>query len=143
MSAFILRRDLEGARREIESCKGTPDALWLFSLAFIPAYEGNLDDAYRSYQKAFARPLSDQSAVGQVEEFIQRVIDEEPDRPWLYFCLGLINHKAKFDLASAETDFQKFLSGVDHTRFPRQVEAAKKWLSEITGLTTTREPRNS
>jgi hypothetical protein len=67
----------------------------------------------------------------QCEEFIQIVIDEEPDRGWLYYCLGLINHRAKGDLKAARDDFARFVDGVDKVRFGRHVAIAAEWVREI------------
>ena len=75
--------------------------------------------------------MSEASALVQCEEFIQIVIDEEPARPWLYYCLGLINRRGKGDLASARRDFETFIRMADENEFPRQFEVARKWIREI------------
>ncbi len=48
LAAFVLRRDLVAARREIAACNGSMDAAWRYSEAFLYAYEGDLQNAYRS-----------------------------------------------------------------------------------------------
>jgi hypothetical protein len=103
----------------------------MYSDAFLHAYDGDLQAAYRIYKKAFDFPSNDQTLLVQVEEFIQIVIDEEPERIDLYFCLGLLNYRGKFDLGAAQTDFRRFLNGTRREQFPRQHEAVDKWLKDI------------
>jgi len=67
-------------------------------------------------------------------------IEQEPDKCWLYFCLGMIDHRYKGDLLSARRDFQKFLDRADLARFPRQVAATKRWIQEIDNTLSGAEP---
>lgn len=129
--AFVLRRDIAGARREIEACRGNADATWRYSEAFLNAYEGDLDGAYRTYQRAIVAATNDASTLNQVEEFIQRVIDEESDRGYLYYCLGYLNYRAKGDLEAAEADLTRFVEQADATRFAKHIGIARRWLEEI------------
>jgi hypothetical protein len=129
--AFVLRRDCVKAREEIAACRQMGDAIWMYSAAFLDAYDGNLQAAYRTYQLAFTSSLADHTVPTQCEEFIQIVLDAEPSRYWLYFCLGLINQRAKGDLAAAKSDFERFLSQAEVPRFQPQVEASRKWIREI------------
>lgn len=131
LCAFVLRRDIAKARREIEACRKIDDAAWSYSEAFLNAYEGDLEAAYRSYRKAFQSPLENVTTPIQCEEFIQMVLDQEPDRPWLYYCLGLINQRAKGDLQAARADFTNFIERSDPTRFKTAIGIARKWIDEI------------
>ncbi|MCW5969632.1 MAG: hypothetical protein KIT57_14075 [Blastocatellales bacterium] len=131
-AAFVLRRDKQTAMKEIRACKSINDAGWQYSEAFLHAYDGDLDSAYRSYRNAFDAPMEDPTFATQCEEFIQMILDEEPDRHWLYFCLGLINFRAKRDLIAAQKDFQYFIDRANQGRFNTQINVIKeKWLPEI------------
>ena len=130
--AFLLRHDVEAARGELQACRNSTDATWLYSDAFLHAYDGDLQNAYKSYSKAFRSSLRDPTVPIQCEEFIQNIIDKEPHRKWLYFCIGLINYKAKGDLEAALRDFKRFVDSVDPTRFPRHIKVASRWIEEIT-----------
>jgi len=132
--AFMLRRNLDEARREIEACRKTHDSAWMYSEAFLHAYDGDLQNAYRSYRNAFQAPLQDPTVPIQSEEFIQIVLDQEPNRPWLYYCTGLINYRAKRDLASARADFRNFVERSDAVGFGTQIAIAKQWIHEIDAL---------
>lgn len=131
MIAFLLRRDLNGARAEIERCRGEEDGTWRYNEAFLLAYEGDLDSGYRAYSRAFESPLGEPTVPTQSEEFIQLVIDEEPERVWLYFCTGIINYRAKGDLLAARHDLQKFRDSADPIRFAKQLDVAARWLEDI------------
>jgi len=65
---------------------------WLLSLAFLHAYEGNLDASNSRYEKAFALPVKHQNTGIQCEEFISIVLREEPAKTDLYYALGRLNY---------------------------------------------------
>ena len=132
--AFVFHRDITQAQSEIEACRKLKDGIWRYSEAFLHAYEGDLESAYRSYQKGFQSPLSDPTVPTQCEEFIQMILDSEPERYWLYYCLGLINYRAKGDLQSARADFRRFVKRAELPRFKTQAEIAAKWIEEITAI---------
>lgn len=136
LAAFMLRRDLSAARREIDACRGIEDGTWMYGEAFLLAYEGDLEGAYRAYRRAFESPLFDPNVPVECEDFIQTVLDEEPDKPWLYYCLGLLNYRAKGDLEAARGDFTRFIETADRVRFSKQIDIARKWLREIDGVLT-------
>ncbi len=132
--AFVLRRDLVAARAEVAKCQKVDDATWRYSEAFLLAYDGDLQAAYRAYAKAFAAPLRDPTSPTQTEEFIQIILEEEPDRYWLYYCLGLINERAKNDIESSLRDFKEFLARADEERFPTEVRLARRWVAHLGAL---------
>ena len=132
--AFVLRRDLSQARAEISACREHRDGAWMYSDAFIRAYDGDLQGAYDSYKGAFAAPLANPAMPVECEEFIQVVLEKEPERYWLYYCLGLINYRAKHDLQAARNDFRAFLAKADAAIYETQIEAATKWIGHISAL---------
>ena len=132
LCAFLLHRDIPLARREYEACRGVDDASWRYGEAFLSGYEADLDSAYRWYRDAISAPLSDETVPIQCEEFIQIVLETEPQRYWLGFCLGLINYRAKGDLVAARRDLMAFLDRAKREeRFPNQVRASREWIREI------------
>ena len=110
MCEFFLRRNVRKAKRLLRNCQGNPDATWRYSLAFLYAYTGDIRKARRLYGKAFHSPHLDSTVPIQTEEFIRQVLDEEPGRIQLLYCLGLINYFVKSDMASAVRDFKEFLA---------------------------------
>ncbi|MBI3355550.1 MAG: hypothetical protein HY038_02030, partial [Nitrospirae bacterium] len=128
---FLSFRDIESARKEIKKAKNSRDAAWLWSSAFLDAYDGRLEEAHKTYQRAFRNLVSDDTAL-QVETFIVDVLTFEPDKVQLWYCLGMINYFYKEDQQSARRDFQKFCEQAEPTGiFTRSVEFAKKYLVEI------------
>ena len=130
---FVKRGDVENAKRLILSCRGESDAIWRYSLAFLYAFEGDLDNAYSTYKKAFSRPATE-GIVVDIEAFISWAIDEYPHKCQLYFCLGLINFRLKEDYISARNDFLQFLecSNVD-ALYNEQARLVRIWINEISG----------
>jgi len=128
---FLSSRDIESAKKEIKKAKNSRDAAWLWSSAFLDAYDGRLEDAHKTYQRAFRSLVSDDTAL-QVETFIVDVLSLEPDKIQLWYCLGMVNYFYKEDLESARRDFSKFLEQEESIgSFPKSVELANKYLAEL------------
>ena len=130
MAAFTLRRDIQSAKEEIAACGHEKESAWRYGEAFLFLYEGELENAYHSYKRAFRAP-TDITVPNQSEEFIQIVLEEEPDRVWLYYGLGLINSRVKMDLGAARRDFKAFINSADPKCFHKHIAFAETWLSEI------------
>ncbi|MDZ4401218.1 hypothetical protein [Prosthecobacter sp.] len=133
MCHFLLRRDVQAAAESLKKCENVDDGTWLWSRAFLEAYSGDLESAYRSYQKAFATKTGNENVPLQCEEFIYLVMETEPDKGQLFYALGLINLRGKPDLISARRDLVLFLDWVERTKqnLSSQVSATRKWIAEI------------
>ena len=140
---FLSSRDIESAKKEIKKAKNNRDAAWLWSSAFLDAYEGKLEEAHKTYQRAFRGLVADATAL-QVETFIVDVVNLEPDKIQLWYCLGMINYLYKEDLPSALEDFQCFCKHAEKANhFTKSVEFAKKYIKEIeTKLKSRDRPPN-
>jgi len=128
---MVLRRDVNAARKHIRLCRKIKDATWRYSDAFLSAYEGKLKDSYNKYRGAFKNKCEDSVPV-QSEEFIQEIIEEEPHRKDLHFCLGLINYYAKEDYRQAKRDFEIFSSENNSVKNTQVLEIVE---SHIMGCT--------
>lgn len=131
MCAFVLRRDLSVVWECIEKCKKVPDTIWRYSAAFLYAYEGDLGKAYKEYKRAFYDPPQDPTVPLQCEDFIHLVLEKEPEKGQLYYCLGLINLRAKGDLVAAKNDFQQFLNSEAADHFPEEQKFVRTQIGEI------------
>lgn len=129
--AFTVRGDVKGAYEALKKCKNQNDPAWFYNMAFLEAYEGHLSKAYKTYNQAFSKQLADLTVPLQCEDFISGILREEPERTWLYFCLGLINYRAKKDYVAAAADFRLFLQKTDPNTYAKQHEAVAVWLKEI------------
>ncbi|OFW98454.1 MAG: hypothetical protein A3J37_04080 [Alphaproteobacteria bacterium RIFCSPHIGHO2_12_FULL_45_9] len=131
IGAFVLHRDIDRAYRELEKCKNKNQS-WFCNIAFLKAYEGNLDAAYKNYMSAFRLQLTDPTTFSQCEEFIVKIIEDEPEkRAELYFCLGVINYRAKGDYYAAKRDFIQFLKRASDQKHTKHIGLVQKWLEDI------------
>ena len=128
---FMFSRDIESAKREIKKAENSRDAAWLWSSAFLDAYDGRLEEAHKTYQRAFRSSVADNTSL-QVETFIADVLNLEPDKIQLWYCLGMINCFYKEDIESAKIDFSNFCEQAEPAgKFQKSVEFAKKYLVEL------------
>lgn len=127
---FVIDRNLAVAIREIRKCKHENGPEWRYSLAFLQAYQGNLKQAYKQYQLAFRRTTDNKLPI-EIEGFIIWMIEKEPEKVQLYFCLGLINFHTKGDLASAYRDFRKFLEEAPKDIYENEKRIAREYLNKI------------
>lgn len=118
---FVFNRDITKAMRELKKCRNINDGTWAYSYAFLFAYQGEMKKARRIYKTAFAYSCNPEVYL-QTEEFILWVLEQEPDKIQLYFCLGLINQHGKIDKIQAIKDFKTFLD--------KRSEAGKTFLIE-------------
>ena len=127
---FVSNRNVAAAKSEIRNCKTQRDGTWRFSYAFLLAYEGKMERAVRMYRSAF-RSYCEERVFFEVEEFICWVLELEPDKVQLHFCLGLLNFFAKGDKARALKDFKKFLEIAPQEKFSEQIRLAESYASSI------------
>lgn len=129
---FVLLRDIPKSENLIrEVGKSEPNQPhWKYSLAFLAAYQGKLDNAYKLYRNAFNDDESNELPV-EIEEFIAWIVEVEPDKYQLHYCLGLINFKKKKDFARANADFSLFIENADAKLYEKQIKAANKYISEM------------
>lgn len=128
---FLNDRNITKAKEEIRKSRNERDAAWQFSDAFLAAYEGDLEQAHKIYQRAFRGNVREPIPL-VVETFINDVLSEEPERIQLWYCLGMINYFSKEDLSLAKRDFEKFVSEANKRGiFSKSVEFALKYIAEI------------
>ncbi len=129
---FVLDRNVPKAMSEVVACRNLRDVSWRYSYAFLLAYTGRLKDAKAAYERAFER-TGDKSIPLQCEMFITWVLEQEPEKVQLHYCLGLINWHGKGDLPQAASDMQKFLDLASDTDFPEMKRIAQANAETIKG----------
>jgi hypothetical protein len=127
---FLPGRDVTGAIRLLRRFNQVRDVTWLFSLGFLYAYSGDMCMARKAYAKAFRGEYSEHVPL-QTEDFMEYILSREPDKGQLHFAAGLVNLKAKEDLARALEEFQAFASDPAASRFPDELRLARGYLGEI------------
>jgi len=130
---FVKHRDVIGALKEIDRCKviGGLGTAWIYFEAFLLAYRGDMIESRRIYLSLLHVPFESRIVL-EAEQFIESVLDEEPDKIQLHFNLGIINHHAKGDDKQAEVHFRRFLSETEDGRFEQQRRITNMYLSTIT-----------
>jgi tetratricopeptide (TPR) repeat protein len=133
LNCFLLNRDTQGALKLLNSInKRVRNQVWHLNVAFIFAYTAKLNNAARSYRIA-AIESSNPSILSQVEDFIVWIIEQEPDKFYLFYALGYFNWKIKGDTKMAKSDFEKFLSNpLAKLRFPKEAEISNDFIREQT-----------
>jgi len=127
---FVCKRDINSAKQELFKNKSEFDYTWCINLAFLFAYEGNLTKAKKFYRLAFIHCLNP-NVLFKTEDFIHWVIESEPDKVQLYYCLGLINMRGKGDRIKALSDFEYFLNKVKKSQFEAEQKQVRSYIGSI------------
>jgi tetratricopeptide (TPR) repeat protein len=137
---FIKSRDIEKALKEIDLAENNTDFTWLYNKAFIVAYIGKLNEAFHFYKRAF-KGYTQEHVVLQVESFIYDILEIEPHKYQLYYCLGLINYfkKEDFDLAKENLDLFIEMDSKNNGKFKENTEYASKYIEDIDNINRNRK----
>jgi hypothetical protein len=98
-------------------------------MAFLNAYSGNLRKAAQFYRNGMMQHV-DQPVVLQIEEFIYWMLDEEPQKYQLHYCLGYISWKIKADHKQAIKEFQNFLSKGNDQEYTQERDLVRQWMRQ-------------
>jgi hypothetical protein len=126
---FLLNRDVSSALEELKNVKGQ-GGIWNLNVAFLNAYKGNLRAASRHYKLAAATEVDLDTSL-QVEDFLCRILEIEPDKYQVNFCLGMFNEHIKGDLNRAVYDYEAFLTSGNPSDFAIERELVKNWISAL------------
>lgn len=127
---FLKNRDVI---KSIDLLKKSPqknNGLWFYNIGFLHGYNGNLKAAIRNYRQALNFDLTPEG-IFQIEDFICWVVEQEPEKYQLYFCLGFLNWHTKGDYEQAINYFKKFLESSTGSPYTQENDLAVKWISEI------------
>lgn len=107
---FVKGRQVDAAIAEIRRCQAqrVADRSWQYSLAFLLAYRGELQQARKQYQKAQEGQIPSRTVL-RIEDFIEWVLEEEPEKVQLHFCLAMVNDGQKGDRKRALEEFEAFV----------------------------------
>ena len=127
---FVANRDIPAAKREVRKCRYVKDATWCYSYAFLCAYEGNMVEAIKYYRLAI-KYNCETNVPFEIEEFIVWVLELEPDKVQLHFCLGFVNYRGKGDKLQALRDFEKFIEITPNGKFIEAQGIAESYIETI------------
>jgi len=129
IDVFLNGRRVDEAIKITKKCKKFDDAIWHFNLAFLYAYKNDLAKSIRNYRKA-ANCEFEGHTIDEVESFLVKILEDEPEKYQLHFCLGFFNMEIKGDFKQAEIDLNRFLNYEDD-KFQKEKELAREWLNNI------------
>jgi tetratricopeptide (TPR) repeat protein len=130
---FASNRDISAAKVSIEEAKrlSPSDYAWAYSMAFLLAYEGKLSEAYQMYRSAFRNGAGPTTHL-ECEVFIRRILEIEPDKIQLWYCLGLLYLFAHDDRLLAKECFLEFKrQAVQKQRHMDQIQYVDVYLEKI------------
>lgn len=119
---FVTNRDLSAARKELQEVDAKVQPVVYCDLAFLSAYEGNLDEATELYKRAFQTGTPAETTF-DVEHFIVKLLEREPDKVQLHYCIGLINAHGKNDYQRAISDLTQFVKVLGSELSPQFIRA--------------------
>ncbi|MBD0381459.1 hypothetical protein [Paenibacillus sedimenti] len=97
--AFLMNRDVPLARRILLKVSDNVSQKH-YSTAFLNAYQGKINQIFKTYRKAFKLDDND-NLIHEIIQFIKYIVKSEPDKISLHVCLALIyNHKKNYFEAS-------------------------------------------
>ncbi len=105
---FISSRDITMAFSTLRKCNDISNINIRYSMAFLFAYRGNLREARKIYRNALKSKLPTETFI-EINIFIQDVLENEPDKIQLWFCIGWIFWKGLGDIVNAKKSFVKFI----------------------------------
>lgn len=130
ITTFLNTRSVEEAIGMLKRLRENNNQIWLCNMAFLHAYKGDLKKATQYYHQA-ARCDSQQDKIFDIENFIHWLIEQEPTRYQLYYCLGFINLKIKGDKISAVENFKNFLEMCDESEYIKEKNSAQNWVRKL------------
>ena len=130
ITTFLTTRSVDKAIDMLKRVKESDNQIWQCNMAFLYAYKGSLKKAIQHYRYA-ERCDYQQENLFQIEDFIHWLIEQEPTKYQLYYCLGFINMKIKGDQILARENFEKFLEMCDESEYVQEKSLAQNWVREL------------
>jgi len=126
ITVFLLTRDTKKTRNILKKVNGIRENK-LVSEAFLYAYDNNVYECEKRYKKIKKETCS-ASVLFETENFIYKILKEEPDKYSLYFCLGYINLFLKGDEKLGKDNFDKFLKFSKNDKLNLRI---KSWIETL------------
>lgn len=130
ITAFLTRRSVDESIGLLKKAREDSNRIWQCNMAFLYAYKGNLKQAIRHYRQA-SKCNFEQDNFYQIEDFINWLLEQEPEKYQMYYCLGFINWQIKEDYVLALEHFNRFLELRHETEYLQEKELAEKWIDEM------------
>lgn len=133
ITLFLTRRSVDESIGLLKRVRDDGNRIWQCNMAFLYAYKGNLKQAIRHYRHA-SKCDFEQDNFYQIEDFINWMLEQEPTKYQLYYCLGFINWIIKEDRVLALENFNKFLELRAKSEYLQEKDLTEKWMEELSTL---------
>ena len=130
IAEFVINKNIDEAIRLIFQVKNDDQYIWSLNLGFLFTYKGEMEKACKHYRIAFKHGVSN-DALFQTEEFINWVLDSNPELYQLHFALGLINLQGKEDYITAQSEFTEFVASNVGKEYEPYIQKAQSHLALI------------
>lgn len=127
---FVVERNIDKAKKEILKCKGVHDVTWRYSYAFLLAYEGDLSKANKEYKRAF-KGVVQPIALKEITDFITWILQKEPEKVQLRYCLGIIYLFQLKENSLAREEFEKFIQHTTNKRYNEQIRLSIEYINTL------------
>lgn len=128
--AVLKSQDADQAIAFLKKSRYQSNGTWHYNMAFLYGYKKDMKSAIRHYRQAITFQVMPK-IITQIEDFMCWIIQQEPEKYQLNYCLGFFNWKAKGDKIQAAKDFQAFLDAGDKGEFLKERELTCQWLKEL------------
>lgn len=122
---FLSTRDIKRVRGVLKKINILQEHK-LISEAFLFAYENNVIDCERAYKKLKGLDYFP-GIILETEGFISKILEKEPDKYCLFFCLGYLNFFFKKDKDLASEYFSNFIKK-NKSKNKKVNARVKKWI---------------
>lgn len=127
---FIVARDAKSALGLLNRMGRQRDSTWYFNVAFLHAYDGDTRKALQLYRRGTLMDLPP-DVPAQLEMFMSRIVEEEPAKVQLRFCLGYLNKEVKGDAIRARQELEHFVREASPIAYAEEIALAKDWMAEL------------
>lgn len=127
---FVVERNVGEAKKEILKCKEVHEVTWRYSYAFLLAYEGDLGRANKEYKRAFKGTVQS-IALKEIIDFITWILQTEPDKVQLRYCLGIIYLFQLKEFSRARENFERFIQNSPNRRYKEQIRLSMEYINTL------------
>ena len=107
MLKFVKYRDAEAALTVMDKWTNEKNITWHLNVAFLHGYKEDLKIAARHYRLASFFEI-DPRTISEVEGFMVWLLEQEPQKLHIYYCLAFFNWMIKGDKIQGAKGFRKF-----------------------------------
>lgn len=124
---FLLNQDTNSARNELKKIKGSRNSVWYYNMGFLYAYDGSMKKATHMYRQGAMHEMPGE-LIAELEHFMCWVLENDPSKYQIHYCIGLLNQNLKGDNLRAAKDYEMFLKNCDGKRFSTYQELAQRFI---------------